>query len=87
MDGILYTKNGKELVACPHAKGGNIAVAPGTERIGGVAFYCNDNLLSGSHIWCAADNLAWCLASQVNGSHVQVVGVGMSLTGEHLTDK
>ena len=46
VDGILYTKNGKELVACPHAKGGNIAVAPGTERIGGVAFYCNDNLLS-----------------------------------------
>ena len=58
-----------------------VAVVEHTPQVG------NDNLLSGSHIWCAADNLAWCLASQVNGSHVQVVGVGMSLTGEHLTDK
>lgn len=46
VDGILYTKDGKMLVACPRAKGGNIIVEPGTEYIGDSAFCYNNNLTS-----------------------------------------
>ena len=46
VDGILYTKNGKTLVACPGAKGGSIVVASGTEYIGEAAFYDNRNVES-----------------------------------------
>ena len=41
VDGILYTKDGKTLVACPRAKGGGIVVADGTETVGAYAFYDN----------------------------------------------
>ena len=44
--GVLYTKDGKTLVAWPRAKGGDAVVAPGTECIGDVAFYANNNLTS-----------------------------------------
>ena len=46
VDGILYTKDGKILVACPRAKGGDIVVASGTECVGCYAFYSNGNLTS-----------------------------------------
>ena len=46
VDGVLYTKDGKTLVAWPRAKGGDAVVAPGTEYIGDAAFYCNYNLTS-----------------------------------------
>lgn len=46
VDGILYTKDGKTLVACPKGKGGNIVVASGTERIAANAFYNNNQLVS-----------------------------------------
>ena len=46
IDGVLYTKDGKTLVFCPRAKGGEIAVASGTEEIGPGAFYVNDKLRS-----------------------------------------
>ena len=39
IDGILYTKDGKTLVACPCAKSGDIVVAAETEYIGEYAFY------------------------------------------------
>ena len=41
VDGILYTKDGKTLVACPRAKGGGIVVADETETVGAYAFYDN----------------------------------------------
>ena len=46
VDGILYTKDGKTLVACPRSSGGDIAVASGTERIEQNAFYGNCYLIS-----------------------------------------
>ena len=44
VDGILYTKDGKMLVACPRAKGGTVSVASGTENVGRYAFYYNYDL-------------------------------------------
>ena len=46
IDGVLYTKDGKTLVAHPRAKGCRADVALGTERIGEAAFYDNDDLAS-----------------------------------------
>ena len=46
VDGILYTRDGKTLVACPHAKGGDVVVLPGTETVGRYAFYSNGSLTS-----------------------------------------
>ena len=46
IDGILYTKDGKTLVAYPRAKSYRVDVASGTECIGEAAFYDNDDLAS-----------------------------------------
>ena len=46
IDGILYTKDGKALVTCPHSKGGAVAIASGTECIGPYAFNDNGHLTS-----------------------------------------
>lgn len=38
-DGILYSKDGEELIACPPMKKGKIKIKEGTKRIAKVAFY------------------------------------------------
>ena len=55
-----------------------VAVIEHTTQIG------NDHLLTSCHIGSATHNLLWFALTQVNGCHMQVVAVGMCLTGEHL---
>ena len=46
VDGVLYTKDGKTLVAWPQGTGGNVVVVSGTECIGDAAFNNNYKLTS-----------------------------------------
>ncbi len=45
-DGLLYTKDGKTLLACPLGRTGTVSVREGTLEIGDRAFYYGGNLMA-----------------------------------------
>ena len=44
IDGVLFSKDGKKLIAFPCGRGGEYEIPEGTEEIGAYAFQKNDNL-------------------------------------------
>lgn len=46
VDGVLFSKDRKTLIACPRSKQGEYEIPDGTEEIGMQAFYQNDKLTS-----------------------------------------